>query len=290
MIISNSETDLFLGCQRAHYYKFGLGLSPKTMSRALHIGLLGHQILESFYIALKDGASRLEAISTAMDELNNAYEYETPDVVNVVSNCFIHYIRQYDDDSWRIIDVERVYRIPLTEEITFGFTIDLLIEYVKGPYRGQLVVVDHKFKYNFPTTDELSMHTQLYKYMWGLQRLGYPVTHGLMNVLRYREDIVDKNKLFGRYELRPQGDQLKNIMGEHLAVAGDIYEVKSQPVAWYREHARRRLNGRDCAYCAFRVPCRQSLIGIDESRTLTSMFTPGGNQGPYKPYGYEEVA
>lgn len=257
------------------------------MSRALHIGLLGHSILETYYRSLMEGNSKEDAIESANVAIAEAFDYESPDVVSIISNRFLLYLRHWtDDDSWRIVDVEGVYRVPITDEITLGMTVDLLIEYTKGPFQGQMVVIDHKFKYNFPSPDELSMNVQLYKYIWGLQKLGYPVRFAIMNCLRYREDIVEQYKLFNRYELRPKGDQLENIIREHLAVAEEIADVKRQPVSWYANHAPRRQNPRDCEKCYFRIPCRQALLGLDESRTLATLYTPDGRQGPYKPYGY----
>lgn len=286
MIISNSETDTYLACKRRHYYRFGLGLSPKTMSRALHIGLLGHSILETYYKTLMDGYSKDQAIEAGMQEVLESFDYEDPDVVSIISNRFLLYTRHYDDSVFRVLDVEGVYKIPLNQRITLGMTVDLLVEFTKGPYRGQLVVIDHKYKYNFPSPDELSMNVQLYKYIWGLRQLDYPVTFAIMNVLRYREDIKDVSKLFARFELRPQGDQLKNIMVEHVGVSEEIFQAKSEPVAVYGTHAHRRGNDRDCSGCSYRRPCRLSLIGKDETLTLATMFTPDGRNGPYKPYGY----
>jgi CRISPR/Cas system-associated exonuclease Cas4 (RecB family) len=285
MIVSNSEVDSYLGCKRAHYYRFALGLSPKGMSRALHTGLLGHAVLEAYYNALKETSSTDDAFEAGMGVVAGAFAWEDAEIVNVIMNRYIEYVR-YWSDHWRVISVEGVYKVPLTDHLEFGMTADLVVEYLAGPYKGQLVVIDHKFRYNFPSPDELSMHVQLPKYIWGLRQLGYPVRFAMMNVLRYREGINDVDKLYRRYEIRPTEEHLKRIMAEHLAVAEEIYAAKTQPVNVYANKAHRRLDMRVCAGCYFRVPCRQDLMGVDESRTLASMFTPGGNQGPYKAYGY----
>lgn len=287
MIISNSEGDTYLGCRRQHYYRYALGLYPKTLSRANHIGLLGHYVLEHYYRAIKDGASRDDAFHRALDALVEADGHEEDDIIALISKRFMQYHEYYAKDTFEIVGVESVHKVDMNDHITLGSTLDLLVKYVEGPWAGQFVVWDHKFKYNFLTADELSMHAQTFKYIWALRQQGYEIKHSVINQIRYRSDIKNVDKLFLRTELTPSDILVKNIMTEHLTVAEDIYDHKTKPVSWYASHAPRRLNGQmACGNCYFRVPCRQELLGVDVSRTFTTMYATSDPNTLYKPYGY----
>lgn len=286
MIISNSEVDAKLRCERLHYYAYALGLRAKSLSRPNNIGNLGHLVLETYYHMLMEGHSKEDAFQAGMQKIIEAFDHEEYDVVSLISERFLQYTKHYSDDDFRIVAVEGKYTVPLNDHIDFGMTLDLLVEYIKGPWRGQFVVMDHKFHYNFQTVDELSMHVQTYKYIWGLRKLGYPVTRSVLNQIRYREGIKDESKLFTRQQLKPTEAQLETIMEEHLYNAERIYAAKTKPVAWYASHAPRRFNSKDCSGCYFRIPCRQELLGLDVSKTLTSMYSPESHSDFYKPYGY----
>lgn len=287
MIISNSEVDTFLRCRKQHWYQYVLGLYPRKLSRPNHIGLLGHHILEVYYRYIKEGFSRVDAFHAGMNELIAAHAHVDSDVVALVSQRFMQYYEYYPTEDFDIVDVEGVYKTPLNDRITYGLTLDLLVKYHTGPWRGQYVVIDHKFKYNFLTADENSMHVQTYKYIWTLRKLGFPIKRALINQIRYREDIRDIDKLFSRIEMNPKTpEHIDNIMAEHLKVSEEIYTLKREPVAVSSLGASRRLNGNECKMCYFRLPCHLELIGKDPSGTLASMYSPSDPHTFYRQYGY----
>lgn len=286
LIISHSEVDSFLRCKRSHYYGYALGIIPNKFSRPNNIGNLGHHILETYYRLRMTGETKKDAFHGGMAELKRAKGHEDIEVIDLVGERFIQYVGYYDDNDFRILDVEGVHTLKLNDHITYGMTLDLLVEYTSGPNKGNIVVVDHKFKYNFETTDSLSMHVQTLKYIWALRKLGYPVKGSMLNQIRYRIDVHDTYKLFKRQPVPYTDVQLENIMQEHLYVAEEIYNTKTQPVSWYTYNAPRRLSPRECTGCYFRIPCRQELLGKDVSLTLTSMYSPERSDAYYRPYGY----
>lgn len=289
LIISNSEVDTALRCQKLHYYQYALGLYPRKLSHANHIGLLGHHVLETYYRAMKDGASRDDAFQLGWKDIERALDEPLieNDVVSIVSTRFMQYHKHYAHDTFEIVDVEGVYTYPVNDKVTFGLTLDLLVKYNSGPWAGQYVVIDHKYKYNFLSPDELSMHAQTYKYIWTLQQKGYHVKRAMINQIRYRMDVKDPDKIFKRAYLVPKGQaHLDNIMAEHMKVAEEIHSNKTQPVSWYGDVAKRRLYSRDCAGCYFRLPCHLELIGKDNSSVLADMYAPEDPNTFYRPYGY----
>lgn len=292
MIISNSEVDTYLRCKKLHLYKNAMGLNPKAVSKPNSIGNLGHHVMEHFYRAIQVGGTIEDARTLGIEEITKGYDFEDADVVGIVMNTFLLYVKRFaqaDTKLFRIESVEGKYTVPLNDRITFGLTLDLLVEYISGPWKGQYGVIDHKYKYNFDSPDELSMHVQTPKYVWALRQLGYPVRHSTLNQIRYRADIKDEEKLFKRQEIVPTGIHLENIMDEHLAVAEEIYTMKALPITSYSKLAHRRLYSKDCGGCYFRLPCRQELVGVDSSSVLVSMYTPDNEHGLYKTYGYGDM-
>lgn len=286
LLISNSEVDSKLKCNRLHYYQYALGLYPKTLGRANRIGLLGHHVLEYYYRTIMEGGSREEAFQAGMDQVIASHEHEEIDVIQLVSNRFMQYCERYKNERFKVVGVEGVFSTPLDNGTTYPLTLDLLAFYEDGPWEGQYVVIDHKFKYDFFSPDELSMHVQTFKYIWTLRKLGYNIKRSMLNQIRYREGIKDVDKLFRREILEPTDIQLENIMREHMAVSSEIVSCKQQPVSWYAQNAPRRFNAKDCSYCYFRIPCRQELLGKDASATLTNMYAPEDPNTFYRKYGY----
>lgn len=286
MIISNSEVDTRLRCRRQHYYSYALGLYPRKLSRANDIGLLGHHVLETYYRSIKEGAEQPEAYNAGMQQLILAGGHVDAEVISLISERFTQYCQFYRHEQFEVIDVEGIYKVPLNDRITYGLTLDLLVKYTEGYWKGQYVVIDHKFRYNFFTPDELGLHAQTFKYIWALRKQDYPIRHSILNQIRYRTDVKDTRKLFKREELTPTDKQLETIMRDHLAISEEIYEAKTQPVSWLKDNSPRRYYPRDCAGCYFRIPCRLELIGKDASKTFTNMFAPEDPSTFYRPYGY----
>lgn len=233
-----------------------------------------------------EGASRDDAFQAGMDQIIESYKHEELDIVRVVSNRFMLYHERYQRDDFRVVAVEGVFSVPLDNGTTYPLTVDMLVTYDSGPWAGQYMVIDHKFRYDFFSPDELSMHVQTYKYIWALRKLGYPIKRSMLNQVRYRDGIKDQEKLLKREILEPTDIQLENIMAEHMAVSTEIQANKNQPVAWYGKHAPRRFYARDCSGCYFRIPCRQELLGKDASATFATAYAPEDPSTFYRKYGY----
>lgn len=286
MTISNSEVDTFLRCEKLHYFSYVLKLHPKNVSQPNSIGNLGHHILERYYRLQMDGESRRNAFHGGLELLTDAYEHESPEVIDRVMDRFSKYDKFYQNDVFKVISVEGKYYTPLNDHNTFGMTLDLLVEYPVGPRKG-LVIIDHKFKYNFDNAEEISMHVQTKKYVWGLKQLGIPVKQAVLNQIRYRPDVKDPDKMFRRQDIKAGPIEEKTIIEEHIRVSEKILERKEKSVEWQERNSDRRFYPKDCGTCYFRIPCRQDLIGVDPEPTFKAMFTTVQDDSYYKPYGYE---
>lgn len=279
VIISGSEGETFSTCERSHYYKFALGLQPKQENIYIRIGVAGHKALETFYRCALESNNDLSAMKVAVyeelgrmaDKANDEEDFET---ISLISSRMGKYMDLYSGDGWRVIDVEGRYIHKLTDDIDYGMTLDLLVECTKGPLRGQCLVVDHKFCYNFFTPDEVEMNSQLPKYIVVLKQLGFNVRRGVLNQVRYRGDIKDGAKLFRRALIEPTTQRLEAIMDEQQKVSELIFQNLSKPVSTYRDEARRAMSKRNCGNCSFRKPCSMELDGRDHdaSRLLAIHF------------------
>lgn len=228
---------------------------------------MGHKVLETFYRTGLDTPNKREWYDAAIAEIERltetAIDEEDLEITALVSDRFNKYVRHYRDD-WRIVDVEGKYQQHLEDDITYGMTLDLLIEEQSGAYRGQYIVIDHKWCYNFQTPDELMMNSQIPKYIATLRNNGFNVTRGMLNLIRYRSDIKDTDKLFKRSPLKPTDLRVENIMREQVATARLVRDRILMPVADYRDIAKRSMNKRNCGSCHFRLPCSLELDGRDK--------------------------
>lgn len=276
MIISNSEIDTLGTCERLHYYKFGLGLQPKKNNYPIRVGVAGHRVLETYYRAGLTSNDRREWYLAAVNELavlmSSCRTEEDSDIMNLVSRRFQQYVTHYpiDNKEWRIVDVEGQYQIPLSSDITYGMRLDLLVEVMTGPWRGQFIVVDHKFCYAFQTPEEIQMNAQLPKYILTLRYNGFKISRGILNQIRYRDDIKDETKIFRRAPMKPNEIRMAAMMEEQLKSSIDVAKRLNMPVADYREQSRRHLSKFVCGFCQFQLPCSLELDGkdVEASRVL----------------------
>src|SRR4051794_9002941 len=67
-VVSPSEADAYLACQRKHYYSFGECLALKSKGQAISRGILGHLWLATFYENIQQGVDR----DTALEISNRA--------------------------------------------------------------------------------------------------------------------------------------------------------------------------------------------------------------------------
>jgi hypothetical protein len=276
--ISNSEAETYDKCERAHYYQFGLGLMPKQVPRPVRIGVLGHRILEAYYRTGLETTQRQEWYRAGLDELTKLFQHvdndDDWDILSLLGVRFGQYAEHYATDRWRVIDVEGHYEKKLSDDITYAMRLDLLVEVIAGPYSGQHLVVDHKFCYAFQSPDELSMNSQLTKYIATLRDYGFNVSRGILNQVRYREDVKDPLKIFRREVIRPTDERIAGMLREQLMTSQLIKDRLTLPISAQRVIAKRSISKYNCGLCGFLTPCGMSLDGrdYDESIILASDY------------------
>jgi hypothetical protein len=294
VIVSNTEVTMYNTCRRQHYYRFGMDIEPRfsNLGPAIIRGLTGHTALDAYYGAKMTGYSHDEAVEYAYDTLNRKlaeFITEFPDdnelikIVAKVKSMLKGYFFLYRNDDFIIHEVEKFFSAPITDTDTYGMRLDLLIELTSGEFRGDFVVVDHKFVYNFKTQKELAMDGQLSKYVKTLRKNGYVVTKGMFNQLRYRE-LKDPtyDDLYKRTTVRASAIKSDNIWKEQQKCTTEISKLKKLPLQEQSELAVRNLSPFTCKYCHFQQLCDAELSEQDISNALVTNYQPNT-------YGYADA-
>jgi len=270
--ISNTQVGMFNTCEFSEFLRFGLEIEPQQhmLSPALKRGLLGHEAFQKFYELKKNGHSNEECLETALtviiDDLKNLDPISMmkfADIYEQLITLFKNYFKAYPVDPFEILEIEKVYKTRITDDISYGLRLDLLGKYTTGEHRGSMVLIDHKFVYNFKTQAELDMDAQLLKYGKTLRDNGVKVYKSLFNQLRYRPLKNPEPHMVYRRDFRPRISQvgIDRVWEEQKKVAIKIAERRTLPIAEQKEQAIRNLSPHICRGCYFQSICRLDLEG-----------------------------
>lgn len=274
--VSHSEVDSYLLCRRKHYYGYGLSLERVTQSNSLATGTAGHTILETFYqylLDLDDSAEgQLKNFEAGIAVARDAYEeivregYENAANRARLEDTLFHPEYGYFANEfmvrngWQILAVEKEFNLLYDEknESTYPFVVDMI---VKDP-DGKIVVIDHKFVYDFYTPEQTDLQPQIPKYIGALRAMEYDVAYGAYNMLRTRKvktPTADGNNYF--MILKPNAERILNTFMEQIAVAAEIQALKELSLEDQNKVAYRTANKMVCQSCSFRDICSTELVG-----------------------------
>ena len=274
--VSHSEVDNYLLCRRKHYYGYGLSLERVSKSAALATGTAGHRVLEVFYEALLGLGSTAQEQLAAWDQ---AFERAKEELDTIVKEGYtdadrratLHDILFNEDwgyfanefitrNGWRILAVEQEFTLLYDEatESTYPFVVDVIAE---DP-DGKVVVIDHKFVYDFYTPTQTDLQPQIPKYIGALRAMNYPVAYGAYNMLRTRKIKEPTSDSMSYYMiLKPNVDRVLNTFMEQLGVAAEIQALKELSIEDQEKRAYRTANKMVCQSCSFRDICSTELVG-----------------------------
>jgi CRISPR/Cas system-associated exonuclease Cas4 (RecB family) len=273
LLISNSEVNSFNACQRRHYYSFREKLAPKFgYSVAITRGVVGHDALAEYYERKQRGERKEVCLVGALSVVDSHYD-AYPDLwteFDQLKRVITRYVEHYQDENWIPFEVERQHELLLDNRtgLSYGMRLDLLAE-----VKGSLILVDHKFVYNFFTDKELAMSAQLQKYLHTLNKNGIPVKTVVVNQIRYRElKNPNSSKLFKRSYVHSTEYERERTMDEHKKVAKDILELKERPQEEHFYATRMSLDKWTCGSCSFQPLCKDYLQGNLNPETKKNLF------------------
>lgn len=273
--VSHSEVDSYLLCRRKHYYGYGMSIQRMSESHSLAMGTAGHRILETFYKAIGTGESvetQLKSFDFALGKAKDEYKAivdegfeEDPKkarLEDILFNEGIGYFAQepFVKHNYEILAVEADFNLLYDEESDshYPFVVDLI---VRDP-DGKMVVVDHKFVYDFYTVEASDMQPQIPKYIGALRALGYDISHGAYNMCRTRKiKEPTAEQMHHLMLLKPNPARVKTTFLEQIHVADEVQALKSLPLEKQEERAFRVANKMVCQSCSFRDLCSTELIG-----------------------------
>ena len=280
--ISNSEVSTWLVCERQYYYQFDLNLEPIRHSEALNRGLLGHEILACYYKELQRGRTHEEAMHTAREFLKSFISgnvYDLPVVLEVDNILQSYWAYRQGDPNWRILHVEEQFNVFFTQEFEFSMRLDLLVQDLTT---GEVILVDHKFVYDFWTQDDLALNPQLPKYIGALRVNGFKVDRALLNQLRYRKlKEPTPERLFVRESYSPSNQKVVNIVRDQITASEEIMAWRALPLEERGKKAKHILNKVVCKNCPAKLLCQQELDGAPLDYLIQTEYKS-------RTYGYNE--
>jgi hypothetical protein len=277
-LISQSEADTYLGCQRKHYYAFGepntegsRGIAAKEHSDSLTRGIIGHEGLASYYTARMNGENHIVGTRQA---LMTVLSYETTltdikaEVVSLLRSYFEYY--EEDFDKYQPIAVEREFRyqIPGTGLI-FPFKPDAIM---RNRETGEVSIWDHKFLYNYYQERIFPLMPQMKKYGYALRQMGFKVDSYLYNQISTRKNTKEP---FRRSPVTLHESPAQIFMDEQISTMKKIVWLKGLPDDVWKESIERNAGHFTCSKCPFAELCASDIEGRAGRKILiTSDFAP----------------
>jgi hypothetical protein len=274
--ISGSQIDKYNLCGKAHEYAYTMELTPAPgfVNLAKFRGTMGHAALAVYYKALMEDVSSAEARVLALDFLRSEarkVDKNIPnffEVINVILSLIPmleRYFDHYVTEPFKVISVETEYSTSLDGDIEYLAILDLVVEWLVGEWRGEFVVVDHKFVHDFKSEAQLKMDGQQPKYIKVARANGFRAKRAIFNQIRTRSLKNPKHQdLFRRSPLKSTLAEVNAIWNEHRDAALEIVYDRKKP--------RRIMNEYICKGCEFRDLCHLELVTSDSSDFIRANF------------------
>lgn len=288
-LISNSEVDARLTCERKHLFSFVFEREAKHKSRSLNIGIVGHEVLAVYYKALQAGLSRYESEQEAMKYLTKLFmaeQYPVDDLA-MVHILISRYIAQDTlAGNVKILEVETDFYLPINDQYWYAMRLDLLVEALVGSQKGRVLLIDHKFTYDFYSYDDLKLNPQMPKYVVAVRNSGYPVHEAYINQVRTRfpQHLIAKKSnadLFSRVPVGITRERVKSALSHQMKMSERIIEFRKMPLELQIEESIPVLNKMICRNCPFKNACEMVEDGMPVEKAL-------GPEYKKRIYGYSK--
>lgn len=205
--ISFSSIDTFRRCPKRYEYREVRQLQRKKRATQLYQGILVHEALMTYYLALRDGMvdGRAAVYAFFADAYLQArqnptlFADELADEIKIIEDSedlVYRYLAKWND-SWTVLHVEEEFYVTLDSGDVISFTPDLVVE----DESGFVWIVDHKTTASLPTNDQTHADLQSTLYYAGVQAL-YPNLQGfIFNKLRKKRPTQPKLTKTGKLRI-----------------------------------------------------------------------------------------
>lgn len=273
MSASHSEIETWVECERKHFYRYGKRLESKEDNETMSRGNIIHEVLSEYYLQRKLGADHFAAMEHALPYLGRATDrYNLYDAEKMQALCrtlLYWYWETYQNDTWKILEVEVDYKVQLTSDFQLPVKIDLIVE---DPFDG-IGLVDHKVCYDFFSVDKVDMSPQLPRYLAVALELGIKPNFLMYNQIRWRntkDNQADPTLRFQRTPVPVTTEKVVTIMREHMMSAEKISHLRSLGVEKWEQNVVR--NPSACQYCNFKDLCDADMNNRDAQLTQDSFY------------------
>jgi len=278
VLISHSEAENYLQCRRRWWYEDMRNLSKVDDSRALLRGTIGHAVIEEYLkVVLKEGDSPTEqkqahdyAVDQARTKFEEVYDPRADDDAHMALEeiLFDWYFPHEPlvNYGWQVLATEQKFYFDVDDDLVYPFTVDLLAY----DRQGNIVLVDHKFLFDFYTRIATGLQPQIPKYIGALRLMGFEVAYGLYNMVRTRP-MAKSHRAPDRLqtlEVKPSAQRVETTFMQQLDVAYQLAEYKQVDAASLDSVMWRTANEHACKSCSFRMLCEAELAGNDREAKL----------------------
>jgi PD-(D/E)XK nuclease superfamily len=247
----------------------------------LAIGILGHEILSLYYDGLKMGLSLNEAKQNCRDTLSQfmlkADEFNRETVLRTLQilERYWSFYEKIDLEKYEILEVEKEYNLPLTDDFSYVFRFDLLLKERGTPKIG---LVDHKFKYDFFSQEAINLTGQMPKYLGALRYNGIFPSFVFLNQIRSRPPTGSwtNQDFFKRSSVDPSNAKVSNAVREQVIASQEIAEFRELPFEVRKATALRSMDSfpNPCGKCPYNLICRMEYDGGNATHVIANDFGP----------------
>lgn len=243
IVVSYSELDSFRQCPLKHKLTYATRWRGPVTSRALAVGSLTHQVMEAYYLALRDQEDWSEPINEILNM--GGTQTEEQELVHWIFGGYRARWEDVDWAEWRVLEVEYEFKVPLPEpsgrpsrRLWIKGKVDLVMLHVPT---GKVWIWDHKSGAQKPNQMSLEIDDQFGLYTWALRVLGWPVVGSIHNYLKSAQLKGDKDgqkpspleDRFGRTYLNRTTAELNSLAADAWATAYNAYPPKSKERPMY---------------------------------------------------------
>lgn len=281
--VSNSEAVTAAECERRWMYQYHPEYSLQAVNGNISMdrGTAVHTVLESFFRSLMEGKDYSEAVSMAKNRfvmlVSETAGSKLGEEIMKLRPAFTAYFKYNREQilSWKVLGVELELTANLTDEFVVSGRIDLMVEALKGAFKGETIPIDHKTCYNFWTKNELEMNSQgpIYMHLAKENFPGSVVSRMFFNGIRYRE-VKDDENLARIVVLDAPKVFREGILDNHIKLMKRIKVWRDTPAAELREQATRSTNPYVCKNCSMRRLCRAELMQQDTTDIIRYEYEP----------------
>lgn len=267
--ISHSEVEALLSCQRKWFYGYVLGIERVKYSTAQSLGILGHEALDIFYTAIREGKSYEVANDLAKTHVLSSMSEDNLDVMRDLGRILGYHMSVKPFADYEILATEKEFVLEIEPGVGYSFVVDMIVR----DKRERIGIVDNKFVYDFFTQTVLNVLPQIPKYMAALRAMGKPADYGMYHELRYRttKNAVPEN-MVQIVNMLMTDTRIIRSFEEQLIATERILELKQKPQEELSRISLRVGNGMVCKTCSFNSICSAELSGTNPQLVVNTEY------------------